>query len=107
MALAIGARVEPKFNQKKLSRRSSFFNVVQIHPSLDVVAIFQSLAFFRRLQVGARFIAPASFEQKRIPNLDFLLTGSSPLLDTPLQHFLVRADSPRSNRPLAVLYSQV
>src|SRR5437667_2482725 len=105
-ASAIGAKSQPKFNQKKLSRRSSFFNVVQIYPSLDVVAIFQSLAFFRRLEVGARFIAPASFEQKRIPNLDFLLTGSSPLLETPLQNFLVRAALQRTNRQFVVIYSE-
>jgi hypothetical protein len=60
-ASAIGGRPEPESTTSKRSWRSPFFNVVQVHPGLDVVAMLQSFPSFCRLQVSAGFIPPTAF----------------------------------------------
>src|SRR4030095_16576365 len=96
-ASAIGGRPEPKLTTSKRSWRSPFFNVVQIHPRLNIITIREASPPLRRCQIGAGFIAPAAFQQKPVPNLDFFLTRLSPVLKTPFENFLVRSALSRSH----------
>src|SRR5260370_103758 len=73
----------------------------------EFLKTFESIARPDHENIAMKILALfLSVEQKRIPNLDFLLTGSSPLLETPLQNFLVRAALQRTNRQFVVIYSE-
>src|SRR5437764_13024298 len=73
-ASAIGGRPEPESTTSKRSWHSPFFNVVQVHPGLDVVAIFQSFPFFAAFKS-----ALASSRQPRFSRNAFQILISSSL----------------------------
>ena len=58
------------------------------------------------MQVGARFISPASLQKKCIPDEDFLFGRSSASLEAPFEDFLVRSALQGSLDKLIVIYSE-
>src|SRR4029077_14899602 len=71
-----------------------------------VVAIFQSLAFLRRLQVHAACVAPTTLEQKCVPDFNFLRAWPTPPFETPIENFLIRAAFERSIDQLVVIHAE-
>jgi hypothetical protein len=62
--------------------RSAFFGIVQVDPRLNIVAIAQTRSFLGCCQVVARFIPPAAFGKKGIPDGDFFFAWLSPRLES-------------------------
>src|ERR1700741_2251661 len=88
------------------SRLPSFLRIVQVHPGLNIVTIAPPVPFLGCLQIRARFISPATFREKRVPDGDFLIARSSAALKAPLKNFLIRTAFERSIDKLVVNYAE-
>ena len=77
-----------------------------IHPGLNIVAIRPTLSLLGRFQVGARFILPAAFGKKRIPDKDFFFVRPAAPGKAPFEDFLVRSSLKSSLDQLIVIHSQ-
>jgi hypothetical protein len=73
------------------SRRSSFFDIMQVHPGLNIVARAPAGALFGSLQVLAGCIAPTALGEKRVPNFDLFFARPPALGKAPFEDLLVRA----------------
>src|SRR5204863_5220044 len=80
--------------------------IMQVDPSLDIVAVFPAVSFLRLRQIGAPFIPPSSFGQESIPDLNFFFARLSAMLEAPVQNLFVRATLKRAFRQLIIIDSE-
>src|SRR4029450_2539200 len=73
-------------------RRSAFLSVVQAHPVLNIVPITQTRSFPSCCQLVARFIPPAAFGKKGIPDGNFFFARLSAPGKEPFEYLPVRLD---------------
>ncbi len=102
----VGSRPRRVWISKYRRRCSSLFGVVQIYPCLDIIAIIEPSFVLRCRQVFASRIAPAAFQDERIPNLYLLLSWPPATRKAPLENFLIRPAFQRSRNKVLVIYSE-
>src|SRR2546421_5487177 len=74
-----------------------FVRSVKIKPRLDIVAVAKTTPPLDFRKFVAASIAPTICAHEAIPNFDFLLARSAPVLKAPLQEFLI---APAANNSL-------
>ena len=79
---------------------------MQVHPSLNIIAIPPAKSFLSRLQVRVACIPPSALRDKRIPNLDLFFAGFSAAFKTPIENVLVRSPLKGSGDQLIIIHSE-
>ena len=77
-----------------------------IDKRLDIFPVPEPFPLLRRRQVFAAVVAPAPFEDKRIPDLDLFLVRPMAALETPFQNLFVRSALQRLLDQLVVIDPQ-
>ena len=72
-------------------RLSSFLRIMQVQPGLNVGAIAETRVLLRLSELLARFIPPATFSKKRIPNGNFFVARLATMSEAPFEDFVVRS----------------
>ena len=67
--------------------RPTFVDVMEVAPSLDIVAVAPAEALLGRVQVGTARVAPAALGEEGVPDFDLLVIRAAPAqtpIDPPL-----------------------